>query len=718
MAFWDDALDAASVAFPVVAVANGIGAVGQQAWGGLSGGESNGLVNDATGYDSNEGWLSGSPLGNVIGIDPPTGGGGNAAYLTQQQQKQIGRAFQNPSAQAPITGYVNNGPVPQPIYGESLRDIALGGVNAAPREAPQATAGMIQQRPVAGAPAPYAPTPTAPRTNPALTTPTGPVSAAGATRPTASTSATGVFGNVTRPAVAAPAAAPRTTMAAGAANTIGSTAGRVDPRFATTAQAASYAQTASARNAVAANTNPSANYAPADIAAAQMQQPANVQQGRMASSTFDAAQMRTPANIAAGQMTGAQTSAAQMAQPNDIAGANISTAHMQPGQQIAAQGLGQVSAGLGSVGAAQAAQDSARATQLQQTSRLTNAADGMAPSVAQHQLAAGLTQGMQNNLAMAASARGSASGSVLAQRQALDANTNLAARTNAQSAQLRAGEMAQARGELTQHLGQVRGQDLGAGALGAQAAGVGANVMGVGTQQMGIGAQLGTSQAGLQQQASLANQQMAFGTGQANLDASMQARLANQQSLNTAGQVNVNAGLQAAMANQQTQLSAGQSNLGAQQQTSLANQQANMTAAQANLGSLMQAQLANQNAGLVTGQANLAAQQQSSLANQQTQLAVSQANLSAQTQTQLANLNAELASRGMDDQQRAMYLGAALGIDARTQQGQMQLQQMLLDAKLRTDATNAGIGINATNAAVNQQNGLIGGAATFGAALI
>jgi hypothetical protein len=300
------------------------------------------------------------------------------------------------------------------------------------------------------------------------------------------------------------------------------------------------------------------------------------------------------AGFNAGPREAPQMQGAQMAQPANVQGATINTGYMQPGQQTSDMGK---AAAYGSLGAAR----DARGQQQSQTQRLTSAADGRTPSVAENQLRAGLTQGLQNNLAMAASNRGSGSSAVLAQRQAQNANAALSARTNAQAASLRAGEMAQARGELSQHLGQVRGQDLAT-------AGVGTQMMGVGTQQMGIGAQLGTAQAGLTQQADLANQQTAFQTGQANL--------------------------------------------------------------------------------------------------------------SAAQQTQIANLNAQMTQQGMDDQQKMAYLGAVLGIDARTQQGQMQLQQLLVNAKLTTDATNAGIGMNNTNAAVNQQNGILSGAATFGAALI
>jgi hypothetical protein len=305
------------------------------------------------------------------------------------------------------------------------------------------------------------------------------------------------------------------------------------------------------------------------------------------------------------QAQAAQMQGAQMQAPANVLGATINTAQMRPGQAVTDRGLGVTAGAVG-------ASTQTRNDQVSQTQRLTSAADGAAPSVAEHQLRSGLAQGMQNNLAMAASARGSGSGAVLAQRQAANNNAALGARTNAQAAQLRAGEMAQARQDLTGHLGTVRQGDVQTGALGTQMAGIGA-------QMQGIGAQLGTAQAGLNQQANLANQS--------------------------------------------TQLATGQANLGAAQQTGLAN-------------------------------------------------------LNAQQQTSLANLNAQMTQQGMDDQQKAMYLGAILGIDARSQQGQQQLQQLLAEMKLRTDATNAGIGLGNAQNDVNWQNGLLSAGGTLGSAAI
>lgn len=433
MAFWDDAIDIASYANPFTAAQN------------LLPDEVNGVL-----------W----PQGNVMDA---LGLGGSptapeAAPLTPEQQAAVTAGFANPSTQQPITGYSQPQPIfetdpatgkptqvgwsqPQPQYGPSVRDQAMAGFNAGPREAPQAQVNQAQ-RPI-------------------------------------------------------------------------------------------------------------------------------------------------------------------MATPQNVQGATINPNATAQGDKTTAMGLGMTRTFTDASG-------QARRDQSAQTQRLTNAAEGNAPSVAENQLRSGLAQGMQNSLAMAASSRGSGSGAVLAQRQAANNNAALGARTNAQAAQLRAGEMAQARGDLTNQLAGVRGQDI-------QTAGLGTNVAGIGVQQAGIGAQLGTANAGFQQQANLANQQTQLATGTANLNAATQTNLAN---------------------------------------------------------------------------------------------------LSAAQQTSLANAQLVMQQQGMDDAQKMAYLGAVLGIDARSQQGQQQLQQLLAQYKLQTDATNAGIGINNANAAVNQQNGLLSAGATLGAALI
>ena len=240
------------------------------------------------------------------------------------------------------------------------------------------------------------------------------------------------------------------------------------------------------------------------------------------------------------------------------AGAQLDTGLMQPG------------IGLTQRSAAQAA--GARALERDALGRLQVAAAGKAPSAAEAQMKLGLGQALRGNLAAAASARGTAASKVAAQRAAMDANSALSSNVLGQTAALRAGEQATARGQLVGAAQGLRTGDLSTGQLG------------LGLGQLGLGA--GTAQ------------------------------------------------------------------------------------------------------------------------------------LQADTSTQIANLDAKLRQTGMDDQRRIQTLGAILGIDARTQEGQIELQKLLTEASLRTQAINAGIEVGNTQAGMQLLGAGIGGASTFGAALV
>jgi len=92
---------------------------------------------------------------------------------------------------------------------------------------------------------------------------------------------------------------------------------------------------------------------------------------------------------------------------------------------------------------------------------LQTAAEGGAPSVAQQQLATGQASAARDAMSIANSARGGAGNSVAAIRAALRSNAASDQATNAQTATLRASEMAQARGDYGAAMGQKRAQDLG-----------------------------------------------------------------------------------------------------------------------------------------------------------------------------------------------------------------------------------------------------------------
>lgn len=87
------------------------------------------------------------------------------------------------------------------------------------------------------------------------------------------------------------------------------------------------------------------------------------------------------------------------------------------------------------------------------------AAMGQAPSQAAYQMQQGLNQAQASQAGMAGGARGAA-GLALAQGNAAANTANLQSEAYNQAAQLRAGEMAQARGMYGQLAGQMREQDL------------------------------------------------------------------------------------------------------------------------------------------------------------------------------------------------------------------------------------------------------------------
>lgn len=104
-----------------------------------------------------------------------------------------------------------------------------------------------------------------------------------------------------------------------------------------------------------------------------------------------------------------------------------------------------------------------RGQQIALAQDLQAAAAGEGPSIAQAQLQAGSDQSIANQFGLASSARGGALAQAAAQRLAMqNAGTQTAQLAN-QSAQLRAQEQVQARGELANQLGRLRSDDAGMG---------------------------------------------------------------------------------------------------------------------------------------------------------------------------------------------------------------------------------------------------------------
>ena len=203
----------------------------------------------------------------------------------------------------------------------------------------------------------------------------------------------------------------------------------------------------------------------------------------------------------------------------------------------------------------------------------------------------------------------------------------------ASQARGRSGDMSSTYGEISARLAadlDLENRNLG---LGSQLLNQG---FGMGQQRLGMagniyGQDLNRSQsnASMQQQAALANQQA----------------LMNAQQLNQAAGINV-----------------GQSNQQALMQSQLANQQAGLTVGQANQQALMNAQQLNQQAGLTVGQANQQAMMQAQLANQQANLGASEsnrANAQQQYQNYIQNLGqgSQLFNQGL-----AADRGYAMGL--------------------------------------------------------
>lgn len=114
--------------------------------------------------------------------------------------------------------------------------------------------------------------------------------------------------------------------------------------------------------------------------------------------------------------------------------------------------------------------DQSRSTQFEAQDMIRDAAIGNAPSVAQNQMQQGLGMSAQNQLAMAAGARGGGLNQAAGMRTAQNVNSQAAANMVGQSAALRAQEMAEARNQYMQAATQTRAQDLMARGLSADEA--------------------------------------------------------------------------------------------------------------------------------------------------------------------------------------------------------------------------------------------------------
>ena len=131
--------------------------------------------------------------------------------------------------------------------------------------------------------------------------------------------------------------------------------------------------------------------------------------------------------------------------------------------------------------------DQSRGQQVQALGLLGNAAQGNAPSAAQLQMAQGLNAAQTQGYGMANSARGGVGAQMAAQRQAQQGSAMLGQQAVNQSGQLRAQEMAQARGDFSQAASGLRGADQ---------------------SQMNTMGQLGATDAALRGQTNMGNAQL------------------------------------------------------------------------------------------------------------------------------------------------------------------------------------------------------------------
>ena len=196
---------------------------------------------------------------------------------------------------------------------------------------------------------------------------------------------------------------------------------------------------------------------------------------------------------------------------------------------------GAMAPGLGVTAGGLANDAGTRELQRMNLGLLGQAAVGSVPSAAEAQLQRGLDAGLKQNLAMAASASGTAANQTAARTNAMRANTSAQLQTGGQAAQLRAAEQATARQALTDSLTGIRNQDLGVAGLGSQLAQTGLQAastqLGAETQtnlgNLQAGTTLATAQLGSDTQTNLGNLGAQVQQGIAQMSSSQAVELAN-----------------------------------------------------------------------------------------------------------------------------------------------------------------------------------------------
>lgn len=281
-------------------------------------------------------------------------------------------------------------------------------------------------------------------------------------------------------------------------------------------------------------------------------------------------------------------------------------------------------------------QEQFRARQLGLVQGLEDTIAGKAPSVAEIQLRDAADRNIAQQYAMAASARGQNIG--LAQRGAAQNAAGIGAQLGRDASLLRAQEIAQARGLLGGVLAQGRDSDIN----------------------------LATNQAGLEQQATLAN------ANAQNTRAINQAQLGTQVSLGNAGMTNEQARAAATLQTNVNVANAGMTNEQARAGAQLQTQTEIANAAARNAAAIRQAELEQQAAtgnadrSLTADTSNATLQQQAAIANQTAYNAQQQHAAQLAQQIAIANQQAQQTQTQLDDQREKAMRDAALTAQGQT----------------------------------------------------
>lgn len=284
------------------------------------------------------------------------------------------------------------------------------------------------------------------------------------------------------------------------------------------------------------------------------------------------------------------------------------------------------------------AADQTRTDQRWLTDELQAAVRGERPSVAQLQLRdnLGAISAQQQSLAAAAPVSQMGAARRRAAREIARAGVN----TNAQAAQLRAQEIAAARGQLGGVVRDTRDQDIG----------------------------LATTGAGLQQQTNLANAGAANTRGLSQAQLEQEARQSHagrlaQRALAQAGQdTTVSMGNAAAMNNRDTaraglQAEIAQGNAGRTQQTNLAQGQLTQGANLANQGAFNDSQQKNADRSTAVSQTNTAQQNTVNTQNADRTTDVNKFNTQQTNTVGTQNAERTITARGQDDTRESSLRG-------------------------------------------------------------